>query len=97
MSVVASVIPKVNEVVELGKNEVSYTKALPTAAAAPPTRTKILAVAEMAVVLVTTIEETTAEVDDGTVYTFALEVSAGADCPKTLYATGILCSHIQEG
>lgn len=97
MSVAVIVIPKVNEVVELGKNEVSYTKALLVAAVAPPIRTKILAYAVMAVVLVTTIDETTAEVADGTVYTFALDVLAGADCPKTLYAAGMLCSHIQEG
>jgi hypothetical protein len=79
ISVVAKVIPIVKIFVDDGAKVKSYAIAFDVAAAAPPILAKILNVADRLVVFVTTILETTAEVDDGTVYRLALLVSAGAD------------------
>ena len=45
-------------------------------------------VAAVAARLATAIVETTAEVEDGTVYRVVLVVADGALCPKTLYTVG---------
>jgi hypothetical protein len=92
-SVVAKLIPIVKAVVELAAIEVPYTSAFPIAAAAPALRTYTVAEAAEAVTLVIVRVETTVLVAAGTVYRSALDVLAGALCPRTLYVTAILGSH----
>jgi predicted amino acid dehydrogenase len=79
-SVVANVIPRVNETVELAGIEASYTTALLVAAAAPAIRACTRTVDAEVVVLVTTRVETIYVVDDGTVN--ISEDVAGAACPN---------------
>jgi hypothetical protein len=71
-------MPNVKEVVLFAGIDASYKTAFDAAAAAAAILTNIRQVAAVAVTLAIVKVETTADVDDGTVYSAALLVSAGA-------------------